>query len=244
MSITPISNFNLFSENITRLQDIVIPLPAFNAMVQYVEGFADFSFKRYMRQEGGSGKVDVTDKTYTFAYPFLSALYDINDIEKIDNPISRDIMRTKWQKEVYERARPFVDNCLSAEDVARFDNDPDLGIIIHVTTGYWVMFRHSCIKGLKVFHMHNHLPQFANLAKVSGDECPSVYHLYKQYMYDDRYRQAYIFDYCGVDDNNPTGDIIVATTQDYAAMPISISSKIAEHIISSVQAKKKVILTA
>lgn len=237
--------FNIFSENYTKLSDLLIPLPVFNKMVQYVEGLPEFMLVRKMFLSDTESH-DISNDTFVFPYPYLEPLYDVRQLSTIKDEAARSKVESEWKHKVFERASKFAENGILQHTIDEFDNDSDQGVIIHIVSGTMVFFHYSCIKDIYVINLHCRLPQMMSLSKLDiTDEITqhTINMLYRTHLLDARYRQVYAFDYIKSDPCNPTGQPILATTQDHTAMPINISTKIAANIISSVKDHKKIILT-
>ena len=240
------SNFCIFTENFTKLSDLLIPLPVFNKMVQYVEGLPEFMLMRKMFVSD-TESYDISNDTYVLPYPYLEPLYDARQLAAVKDEAARSRIVNEWKHKVFERSSKFAENGLMQHVITEFDNDPDHAVIIHITSGTMVFFHYSCIKDLSVLNMHCRLPQMASLSKLEvPDEVAqrNIDIMYRTHLMDARYRQVYVFDYIKQDPSNPTGQAILATTQDHTAMSIDISTKVANNILTSVKAHKKIILTA
>lgn len=238
------SNFCIFAENITRLSDLLIPLPVFNHMVQYIEGLTDFSLMRKMFVSDTESH-DITNDTYVLPYPYMEPLYDARRLNEIKEENIRMKILGEWKHKVFERSSTFAENGVMQHTIDSFDNDPDQGVIVHITSGNMIFFHYSCIEDMQILNMHCRIPQLCALSKSLCPEnfSASVEAFYK-YIMDARYRHVYLFNYKKRDSFNPSGQAILATTMDHTAMPIDISTKIASNILASVKDHKKIILTA
>lgn len=246
-TIYPGQNFCLFKEELTKLEEFMVPLTVFNGMVQYVEGLPDFEIHRKMVVSPNE-QYDMNAKSYVMPYPYLEPLYSKDKLDKLCYRATEDTLHKiekEWRQLVFERAAVFAENSLTIERIREIDNDPDIGVIVHITTGTIVLFRYSCIHGIKVAHMHTHIPHFVQLSREQSiEDNPQIGRVWLQFVMDNRYRQMYLFDYIKKDENNPTGEAIIGTVKDHSAMPMNVSELVAEHIINAFNQKKKIILTA
>ena len=247
---------SIYNEQIDRIGDILVPLPVFNDMVEFVEGTNSFEIAYTMRYDNEVHSYDATTGMCIMPYPYLeSVAYSAPIVDfatRIENRkdvsnINKEIILTNAIREaISARIETFASNMLDRSIVEKIDSDPDVGCILHVSTGNMVFYHFSCVDDLQVIQLDNMIPRYLHMATLQDHDD------IERELRDIRtiingkphYRHMYQFHYVKNDDFNPDGGPIFGTISDMACIGQEESPIIADNLINRVRARQKVILTA
>ena len=131
--------------------------------------------------------------------------YTMDDIRKVR---PSDVKR--WENLVSDRYSTFLAGAVSESNLSQYDNNPDVSVVIHQTTGYIVPFNRSTLERVEVVASSvaiNHMISLIAKKKSSYDKGVDIDKMLNS-TYEHRYEfeMWYKFVYKGADFFN-TGDI-------------------------------------
>lgn len=247
---------SIYNERIERIADILIPVPVFNDMVEFIEGTNAFEISYSLRFGDEDYSYDSTSSMRIMPYPYLSGVADSRAIvdfatqlqrhEGITNENREMILTNTIRENIAARISSFASNMIDLSIVEKIDADPDVGCILHVSTGNMIFFHYSCVDDLQIIQMDNMLPRYLAIATLDDQEAreEQLRDVRTFNIAGPKYRHIYRFNYTKKDDFNPGGDIVFGTITDAACIEAQCSPIISENIINRFRAHQKVILTA
>lgn len=246
---------SIYNEEIDRLGDVLIPLPVFNDMVEYVEGTNSFEVSYSMRYDGDVESHNATASMRIMPYPYTTGIAYSEPIVKfaeqlrvangIDEKTKEIMIGNAISNAIANRISTFAQNMVETSLLEKLDADPDVGCILHISTGNMIFYHFSCVDDLEVIQLDSMIPRVLNAATMRDESRERELHNIRlAHSYGPRYRHLYRFHYTRVDELNPTGEPIFGTITDSATIELENSAIISENIVQRFKAHQKVILTA
>ena len=229
----PTSSF--FMNKINRLRDVLVPIESFVDMLNYMEGT-----NIGMEFHTSNGK---TPNLWICPYPYQ---VPAKNYIKMQGSSIEDLLN--FQRAQYtiinDRIGYLKDNAITEEEMDRLDNNPDIGVIVHMVNGRIIPFTYSCTSDLQILNIKNTFPDLVNSIKEDTFEDLSKTMGYiKQFTNDDKYRMIYCFNYIKEDPFNTKG-IPIMSGNNTSAMELDINLDIASFIIDQYKKHEKVICVA
>lgn len=250
MQFNEIPKTSLFTEDFDKLSDILVPLETFNIMVQYMEG------SDYLNYACNINGTDVSGTMFMMPYVYTTPYDDYQAICNIENTSERLVKMNTWKYNVeQQRIKPYMENAIPIYKMLEIDDDPDIAMIAHVTTGRIICYRRSCVRDLIVFGINDDLHEIKRIAAevnmlnnsdIDISEVPEFFPMVKKMnklLTESPYQLFYLFDYIKPDEFNPTCSPIVGNINS-SIMDINTANAVAATIMDGFAKKKRIILIA
>lgn len=231
-----VPNYSFFMNKTNRLRDVLVPIEVFTDMMNYLE---DTNIQM---------KIESDDKNnprlWVCPYSFTVPARNIIKMQTSNN--AEDIIR--YERALYsiieDRINVIRGNAITEDNMNKLDNDPDVGIIVHMTSGRIVPFHYSCVNDIQIINIRNSLPELVKEMKSDDFEDLSKTLKYlKEFNADQKYRMLYCFQYSKEDPFNPKGLPLLAG-KTLSSMDLEINLDISSYIITQFHKKEKVICVA
>ena len=235
MNSPHVPNFSFFMNKTNRLRDVLVPIEVFIDMMNYLE---DTNIQ--MRFSDDSKE---HSNLWICPYPYPAPAKGF--VQCNGDSIS-DYAR--YQEAIYtiigDRIGVLKDNAITEDFMNHIDNDPDVGAIVHMTSGRIVPFRYSCTDDLQILNVRNALPDLIKDMKSDNfEDLSKTINYLKNFSADQKYRMLYCFHYIKEDSFNPKGIPLLAG-KGLTAMDLEINLDISSYIIDQYKKHEKIICVA
>lgn len=234
----PINSF--YSYDINRLEDILLPSDAFINMVNYIENVdLSIEIKKVDKESGKKYDVCLAPYLYTEAASF--------HMKPPGDSIEEHLQYKRAQQAIImSRIEPIKNNSITAEAMRKFDADPNMRAIVHLSTGRIIPFSNDCVKDLTVVNMKESLPLLVDSLKKLADDPELRFDNdflteFKLDISDKDYRTIYCFDYEKPDPLNPSGVGLLAQTSSIVSVEIEPSLSSAAYVLDRFKKGNKII---
>lgn len=236
MNSPHVPNFSFFMNKTNRLRDVLVPIEVFTDMMNYLE---DTNIQ--MKIESDNKK---EPRLWVCPYSFTVPARNIVKMPSSNNV--EDAIR--YEKALYniieDRINVIRGNAITEDKMNKLDNDPDVGIIVHMTSGRIIPFHYSCATDIHIINIRNSLPWLIKKMKSDNfEDLTETLKYIKDFNADQNYRMLYCFQYSKEDPFNPNGLPLLAS-KTLSSMDLEINLGISSYIITQFHNKEKVICVA